>query len=66
MNLVTIIGTVKSYSNNNILVNVDDILFTVKSSDENQINNLSSGDIVGIIGKINKNNEIQAKHISIF
>ena len=66
MNLVTIIGTVKSYSNNNILVNVDDILFTVKASDENQINNLSSGDIVGIIGKINKNNEIQAKHISIF
>lgn len=65
MNLVTIIGKVKTHSNGNMVIDVDNVLFTVKRT-KDLTENISSGDIVGVIGKLDTNNQIQAKHISVF
>lgn len=66
MNLITIIGKVKNQYNNKIIVDVDSTLFTIKVFEEDKIKKITSGDIIGIIGKLDKDNQINAKHISVF
>ncbi len=71
MNLVTLIGNVKSIIdlNNNkksIEMLVDDNIFKLNISQDKFDQSLQNGDIIGVIGKINKENIIDIKHLSKF
>ena len=71
MNLVTLIGNVKSIIdlNNNkksIEMLVDDNIFKLNISEDKFDQSLQNGDIIGVIGRINKENIIDIKHLSKF
>ncbi len=70
MNLITMIGNVKSIYNkdkkNYIEMCIEDSVFKLYLSKHNQFESLKVGDIIGVIGRLNNSNEINVKYISKF
>ncbi len=70
MNLITMIGNVKSIYNLNkkhyIEMCIEDTVFKLHLSKQSQFDSIRVGDVIGIIGRLNKANEINVKYISKF
>ncbi len=70
MNLITMIGNVKSIYELNkkqyIEMTIDDTVFKLNLSKNSQHDSIKVGDVIGIIGRLNNQNEINVKYISRF
>ncbi len=70
MNLITMIGNVKSIYNQDkksyIEMCIEDTVFKLYLTKHNQFESIKVGDVIGVIGRLNKSNEINVKYISRF
>ncbi len=70
MNLITMIGNVKSIYNQDkksyIEMCIEDTVFKLHLTKHNQFESIKVGDVIGVIGRLNKSNEINVKYISRF
>ncbi len=70
MNLITMIGNVKSVFDTGkkhyIEMCIEDTIFKLNISKINKDENFKPGDVIGIIGRLGKTNEINVKYISKF